>query len=62
VSRGTVQAQHSPAWLEGFRQGLADRASGAETLICGGSQEALDKAAGYAAARRGRLAEREAGS
>jgi hypothetical protein len=51
----------SDAWWEGYRLGLADRATGALTLICGSSQEALDKAAGYGAARGlGRPAEREA--
>jgi hypothetical protein len=39
----------SPAWHEGYQLGLADLATGAMTLICGDSQEALDKAAGYAA-------------
>jgi hypothetical protein len=51
----------SPAWHEGYQLGLADLATGAMTLICGDSQEALDKAAGYAAARDiWRSAEREA--
>ena len=49
------------AWWEGYRQGLDDRATGALTLICGGSQYALDKAEGYAAARDlARSADREA--
>jgi hypothetical protein len=56
----------SGAWWEGWRQGLDDRATGAVTLICGGSQEAHDKAEGYGAGRqlggRQRVPEREAGS
>jgi hypothetical protein len=51
----------SHAWWEGWRLGLADRANGAMTLICGATQEVLDKNAGYAAARYGRTADREAG-
>ena len=51
----------SDAWWEGYRQGLDDRATGAWTLICGGSQAAVDKAAGYEAGRGlARPAEREA--
>jgi hypothetical protein len=44
---------------------LADAQTGAGTLICDGSQEALDKAAGYRAGReyaQGCQPDREAGS
>ena len=50
----------SHAWWEGWRLGLADRANGAMTLICGATQQALDKNAGYEAARYGRTADRGA--
>jgi hypothetical protein len=43
--------ERSAAWWQGFNEGLADRASGAGRCICGDSQAALDRAAGYAAAR-----------
>jgi hypothetical protein len=57
--------QFPEAWSEGWRMALADAQTGAGTLICDGSQEALDKAAGYRAGReyaQGCQPDREAGS
>ncbi len=61
----THAVTHWEAWDEGWRKALADAASGRVTLICGGSQWALDEAAGYRAGRQhaqGRQEDREAGS
>jgi hypothetical protein len=41
----------SDAWWEGYRLGQAHRATGEMACICGDSQQALDKAAGYTAGR-----------
>jgi hypothetical protein len=49
----------SDAWWEGYRLGEAHRATGEMACICGDSQEALDKAAGYAAGRREHQADAE---
>jgi hypothetical protein len=49
------------AWWEGYRLGEAHRVTGDMACICGDSQEALDKAAGYAAGRGlARVADRKA--
>jgi hypothetical protein len=51
----------SDAWWEGYHLGQAHHASGEMACICGDSQQALDKAAGYAAGRGlARAAGREA--
>jgi hypothetical protein len=51
----------SDAWWEGYRLGVADRGTGSWWFFCGGSQEALDKAAGYTAGRGlAQAADREA--
>jgi hypothetical protein len=51
----------SDAWWQGYRLGEAHRATGEMACICCDSQEALDKAAGYAAGRGlARAAGREA--
>jgi hypothetical protein len=58
--------QRSAAWLEGFRLGLADAATGATRTVCGSGPETLDKADGYWAghksAEQQHQPEREAGS
>jgi hypothetical protein len=54
----------SPAFLQGYQMGLRDVQTGTMTFICGASQEAIEKAAGYQAGRAAaqeRLAGREAG-
>ena len=48
---GEPDPPQSAAWWDGYRLGQAHRATGEMACICGGSQQALDKAAGYTAGR-----------
>jgi len=58
--------ERSGAWLEGFRLGVADAATGATRTFCDRGPETLEKAKGYwvgrTAAERQHQPQREAGS
>jgi hypothetical protein len=41
------QGKPSAQYADGYRLGLADARTGSFTIICGGSPEAAERAAGY---------------